>query len=130
MRFVLGSAANGEGRDWLSRCSSAQPDQGLRVARWVSAASTGRLHVSIMEKRRTVVPATIGKTLKRWSGRWDSNPRRPAWENHCGLKNKDNGVYGVDQRRFQTTLFSTVCSRGSVNGAVLEQGSFRTGPSR
>src|ERR1039457_1967978 len=28
------------------------------------------------------------KLLKRWSGRRDSNPRRPAWEDDCKLETK------------------------------------------
>ena len=34
-----------------------------------------------------------------WSGRPDSNRRRPAWEIDCRLKIKDNSVYGVNERR-------------------------------
>ena len=35
---------------------------------------------------------------KKWSGRRDSNPRRPAWENNSRLKIQDNGVYGGSSR--------------------------------
>jgi len=29
-------------------------------------------------------PATAAAGAEYWSGRWDSNPRRPAWENDFG----------------------------------------------
>ena len=43
---------------------------------------------SISELARTSLPRKVGfsqapnpcKYMKTWSGRWDSNPRRPAWE--------------------------------------------------
>jgi len=35
------------------------------------------------------------KLLILWSGRRDSNPRRPAWENGFHLNIKDLGVHGV-----------------------------------
>ncbi len=42
----------------------------------------------------------MSQTIERaWSGRWDSNPRRPAWEMACSLKIKNISVYGVNVRR-------------------------------
>src|SRR4051812_17825709 len=43
--------------------------------------------------------------LKCWSGRGDSNSRRPAWEIDCELKIQDNSVYGVNERRSKTPCF-------------------------
>jgi hypothetical protein len=44
-------------------------------------------------------------SLKRWSGRRDSNPRRPAWENERRLKIQDNGVYGGEYRCMEISNF-------------------------
>jgi hypothetical protein len=42
---------------------------------------------------------------KKWSGRRDSNPRRPAWENDHRLKIQDNGVYGGSSRCIEVSNF-------------------------
>src|SRR5713226_6971915 len=39
---------------------------------------------------------TPRKLLKRWSGRRDSNPRRPAWENGSCFVFSDINAHGVD----------------------------------
>ena len=43
-----------------------------------------------------VTPETeeVPKSLKTWSGRRDSNPRRPAWESQPKLKIKIKGGHG------------------------------------
>src|SRR4051812_29382182 len=37
-------------------------------------------NTSLPQKLGCLESEVLCKLLKRWSGRWDSNPRRPAWE--------------------------------------------------
>src|SRR5882724_7149503 len=37
-------------------------------------------NTSLPQKLGCLESKVLCKLLKRWSGRWDSNPRRPAWE--------------------------------------------------
>ena len=50
------------------------------------------------------------KSLKKWSGRRDSNPRRPAWESQPGLRIQKFSVYAGDLRRWQAFQFQQVGS--------------------
>ena len=45
---------------------------------WATGAGLNVQSFPLLEHRRAAV--------KSWSGRWDSNPRRPAWETELGLK--------------------------------------------
>jgi len=43
----------------------------------------------VTSKRVSRNPQLFRKLLKQWSGRWDSNPRRPAWEDDYKLETKN-----------------------------------------
>ena len=47
------------------------------------------------------------KLLKRWSGRWGSNPRRPAWENVTSLCLQHLGVSDALFRLSQVSLYQS-----------------------
>jgi len=49
-----------------------------------------------------------GKLLKLWSGRWDSNPRRSAWELARHLEIKNFCVHGVNPDHRNTLSFHVV----------------------
>ena len=53
---------------------------------------------------------SLGNLLNTWSGRRDSNPRRPAWEIRRRLKNKENGVYGGSSRCKEISNFLPIHS--------------------
>jgi len=53
----------------------------------------------ILRRRRDPTGLRLTATIRRgWSGRPDSNPRRPAWENDRRFKIKNDAVYGVSAR--------------------------------
>jgi hypothetical protein len=62
----------------------------------------------------------IPKLLKRWSGRWESNPRRPAWEIDRKLKTHDHGVYGDEYRSTKFSRFCIPDPKPLVNGVKVE----------
>ena len=66
------------------------------------------------------------KLLKTWSGRLDSNPRRPAWEIAVQLKIKDIASNGVQLRRQKLPQFQRPAPKLLLNGAVMEQSLTRT----
>src|SRR5580658_11100171 len=73
---------------------------------------------------RTPLPRKVGfckrpiscKLLKRWSGRRDSNPRRPAWEYDCKLETKNIAFPGTSFWRLRIPSFHSVLSSW-INGA-------------
>jgi hypothetical protein len=72
-------------------------------------------------KRNTLLFWSASKRLKKWSGRWDSNPRRPAWEIDIRLKIQEKASPGVNRRRLQATEFPITCSFAPRRGAKVEQ---------
>ena len=59
-----------------------------------------------MRNQRVVKNAR--KSLKSWSGRRDSNPRRPAWEIDPTLKIKDMGSMALISGDFNPPVFNSV----------------------
>jgi hypothetical protein len=48
----------------------------------------------------------VAKLLKRWSGRRDSNPRRPAWEIDSTLKIKNMAFMVLIARDIKPPIFN------------------------
>jgi hypothetical protein len=65
----------------------------------VLSMSSGDLRIALPRKVGFHRRQDSRKSLKRWSGRWGSNPRRPAWEVNRRLSIIDLCVKGVDTRQ-------------------------------
>ena len=64
------------------------------------------------------------KLLIIWSGRRDSNPRRPAWEHRPLLKIHDLCVHGVHPDHYGHRV-STTSEKKPLNGVIgVNRGSF------
>jgi hypothetical protein len=66
----------------------------MRVCEVIS----GLPEVPLTRGERELIAVTLmkperPKLLKTWSGRWDSNPRRPAWEDAGKLKTKEHRLF-------------------------------------
>jgi hypothetical protein len=59
--------------------------------------------------RGLLLEREIRKLLKIWSGRPDSNRRRPAWESSIRLNIKDNGAHSDACRSKQISNFYPTC---------------------
>ncbi len=77
----------------------------------------------VTSKRVFRNPQLCRKLLKQWSGRWDSNPRRPAWEDDYELETKN---ICVSEPRSGDREFagkrSTPSSRTGFSGASFVSG--------
>jgi len=61
----------------------------------------------------------LPKLLKIWSGRWGSNPRRPAWEDDCKLETKNIAFPASRSGDTEYPVFA-LCLRAVLNGAQTE----------
>jgi hypothetical protein len=86
----------------------------------MQSSSSDLAFASLPRKVGSAKASILCKLLKLWSGRWDSNPRRPAWEviRHSNLNHLESAGVGLEST--ETPGKTAVNRKRPLNGVQLE----------